>query len=202
MGYSSAVLFAALVVCGSASPAFACRGENSATIVQQPTDRRLVKAGTDQYNVKVDAGAYQAFELVVEPSRNLGFCVDLPVPDSADARVGVFFWGSTTDPNDMYYVLISDDKYMVRRSLFGQAYTLVPSTTDVSIKKGRGQKNEVDVRVTATGVDIQINGAQLTSIVARPLADAQRYGVALGAPKAAAATFQVGSPRIVKWEGN
>jgi hypothetical protein len=64
-------------------------------------------------------------------------------------------------------------------------YELVPWTTGASIKKGLCQKNEVDVRVTATGADIQINGTALTNIVARPSADAQAYGVVFFAPKTA-----------------
>src|ERR1700733_15213940 len=40
MRYSSAVLFAALVVWGSMSPAFACRSANHATIVKPTTNDR------------------------------------------------------------------------------------------------------------------------------------------------------------------
>jgi hypothetical protein len=53
MRYSSAVLFAVLMVCESQSPVFACRGENSATIVKVKVNDRAVNAGPDQYNIKL-----------------------------------------------------------------------------------------------------------------------------------------------------
>ena len=56
-------------------------------------------------------------------------------------------------------------------------------TRSVQIKKGLRQKNEVGVRVTATGADIQINGTELANIVARPSADAQYYGALFRPPK-------------------
>jgi hypothetical protein len=203
MLYSSAVLFAALMVCGSMSPVFACRGEKNATIVKLPDDLSdsIVRAGPDQYNFKIDPGPTRGFNLVTASSHDVEFCVDLSVLDSSDiqnTQTGVAFWGGVNDRRNSYYLYIRNDQYQIIHALFDKTYELVPWTTGASIKKGLGQKNEVDVRVTATAADIQINGAAITSIVARPSADAQIYGVAFGTPKTGTGLFQVESPRIVK----
>jgi hypothetical protein len=201
MLYSSAGLFAVLMVWGSMSPVFACRSENNATIVKVSIDS-LVRTGVDQYNAKVDPNSFAEFDLVAGPSRASGFCVNLSVLDSSDVQnttTGVTFWGAANDlNNDNYFLFIRNDQYQIVHQLFGKQYDLVPWTTDASIKKGLRQKNEVDVRVTATGADIQINGTELTPIVARPSANAQRYGVIFLVPKTAPGLFQLESPRIVR----
>jgi hypothetical protein len=200
MRYSSAALFAALMVWGSMSPVFACRGENKATVVKVPFDR-LVRVGPDQYNIKIDPSDLAAFEFGKEPIHDFGFCVDLSVLDSSDLQntiAGVLFWTEPGGLDSSYFLEIRNDQYKIFRQLFGKVYELVPWTTDASIKKGLRQKNEIDVKATATGADIQINGTEITSIVARPSADASGYGVVLVAPKTGTGSFQVESPRIVK----
>lgn len=202
MRYSSAVLFAALMVCGSVSPVFACRGENNATMVKL-TDLAdgIVRAGDDQYNFKLAPDSNHSFRLTTAPSHDVGFCVDVSILDSSDIQntvTGVLFWGGVNDQNEYYCLFIRNDQYTIIHYLFGKPYELVPWTTDASIKKGLRQKNEVDLRLTATGADLQINGAQLTNIVARPSADAQKYGVVFVSPKTGPGQFQVGLPRIVK----
>jgi hypothetical protein len=201
--YSLAVVFAALTVLGSMSPVFACRSENNATIVKLPDDLSdgIVRAGPDQYNFKIAPGSNRGFTLVTASSHDFEFCVDLSVLDSSDiqnTQTGVVFWGGVNDRSNSYDLYIRNDQYQIIHALFDKTYELVPWTTGASIKKGLGQKNEVDVRVTATGADIQINGTELTNIVARPSADAQNYGVVFGTPKTGTGLFQVGSPRIVK----
>jgi hypothetical protein len=200
MRYSWTISFVALMVWGGMSPVFACRSANNATILKVPDS--LVRTGVDQYNVKVDIDRNASFNLVTAPSPDSGFCVNLSVLDSSDvqnATTGVIFWGTaTTDSIDEYYILIRNDQYRIVHQLFGKQYELVPWTTDASIKKGIRQKNEVDVKVTATGADIQINGTELTKIVARPSADAQYFGVVFQAPETGAGLFQFESPRISK----
>jgi hypothetical protein len=199
----SAILFAMLVVWGSMSPVFACRSENNATIVK-PSIGTLVRTGIDQYNAKVDPNSFAEFDLVAGPSRASGFCASLSILESSDLQnttTGVTFWGAADDlSNDNYFLFIRNDQYQIVHQLFGKEYELVPWTTDASIKKGLRQKNEVDVRVTATGADIQINGTELTPIVARPSTNAQRYGVIFMVNKTAPSLFlfQLESPRIVK----
>lgn len=200
MQHSSAALFAALIMWGSTSPVFACRGASNATIVKWASEG-VVSAGVDQYNVKVEPNLSQPNILVKGTSRDFGFCVDLSVlesSDSQDTAIGVVFWSTTADLNNAYILKIRNDQYEIYRNLFGKVYELVPWTTDASIKKGLRQKNEVDLRVTATGVDIQINGTQLPNFVARPSADAENYGVIFATPQTGTGLFQVGSPRIVK----
>jgi hypothetical protein len=197
----SAVLFAALMVWGSTSPVFACRSEKNATIVKLSVDR-FVDAGLDQYNIRVGPDSLEPFIVTTGTSHDFGFCVDVSVLESSglqDTITGTMFWSSVNYPNNAYYLYIRNDQYQIVHALFGKLYELVPWTTGASIKVGLHQKNEVDVRVTATGADIQINGAEITNIVARPSADAQYYyGVVFKAPKTGAGLFQVGSPRIVK----
>jgi hypothetical protein len=200
MRYSSAAFLAALMVWGNTSPVFACRGANNATIVK-PIDDGLVTAGPDQYNIKLDPDINRFFIVATEPSHDFGFCVDLSILDSSDVEktsTGVVFWGTANVRNNSYYLYIRNDQYRILHVLFGKAYELIPWTTDASIKKGLRQKNEVDLRVTARGADIQINGTELASIVARPSADAQRYGVVFQTPKTATGLLQVGSPRTIK----
>jgi hypothetical protein len=200
MRYSSAALFAALMVWGSTSPVFACRSENNATIVK-PSDHRLMSAGLDQYNVKLDPDSRATFWVAFGTNINSGFCVDLSVLDSSDLEntvTGVMFWNTISDQSNSYILYIRNDQYRIVHQLFGEVYELVPWTTDASIRKGLRQKNEVDVRVTATGADIQINGTEINNIVARPPADAESYGVVFWTPKTGTGQFQVGSPRIVK----
>jgi hypothetical protein len=200
MRYSSAALFAALMVWGSTSPVFACRSENNATVFKLAD--RFVSAGPDQYNIKLDASSFESFRVGIGPSHDVGFCVDVSVLDSSDIQntiTGVMFWKAIDNPTDGYFIYIRNDQYQITHQLFGEVYELIPWTTDASIKKGPHQKNEVDVRVTAKGADIQINGTELTNIVARPSADVEcYYGVVFMAPKTGAGLFQVGSPRVVK----
>jgi hypothetical protein len=201
MRYSSAVLFAALMVSGSMSPVFACRGAKNATIIKPSIDR-FVSTGLDQYNVKIDAGEFTNVGLVAGPSHDFGFCVDVSVLESSDLQdtiTGAMFWSADGDPINAYFLYIRNGQYRIGHQLFGKVYELVPWTTDASIKTGLRQKNEVDVRVTAMGADIQINGSDIPGVFARPFADAQYYyGVVFKAPKAGTGSFQVGSPRIVK----
>ena len=200
MPYSSAVLFAALMVWGSMSPVFACRGENSATMVK-PSFDRLVKVGPDQYNIKIGPGSSAGYILATGPSHDFGFCVDVSILDSSDLQnttMSIIFWSVPTGPKNAYYLQIRNGQYLIFHVLFDKIYELVPWTTEASIKKGLHERNEVDVRVAATGADVQINGAQLTNIVARPSADAQDYGFDFATPKTSGVLFQVESPRIVK----
>jgi hypothetical protein len=200
MPYSSAVLFAALMMWGSMSPVFACRGASNATMLK-PSNDRFVSAGRDQYNIRVDPGSLAGFVLVTEPSHEFGFCVDVSVLDSSDLEdtvTSVVFWSIPTGPKNDYSLQIRNGQYRIIHVLFGKLYELVPWTTEASIKKGLRQKNEVDLRVTATGADVQINGTQLTDIVSRPSADAQDYGVIFATPKTGTGLFQLESPRIVK----
>lgn len=200
MRYPSAVLFAALMVWGSVSPALACRGANNATIVK-PSNDHVVTTGVDQYNIKLDPYKSVFFSLATGPSHDFGFCIDLSVLESSDLQnttAGVMFWSAADDSNNAYFIQIRSDQYKIFRYLFDKTYELVPWTTEASIKKGLRQKNEVDVRVTATGADIQINGTALIPIVARPPDDTQSYGVMFQTPKTAAGSFQIEAPRIVK----
>jgi hypothetical protein len=199
MRYLSAVLFAALMVWESTSPVFACRGANNATIVKAVDP--FVNAGVDQYNIKVDPNQIVPFAMVIGPNYDSGFCVELSILDSSDLQntaTGVMFWSASNDLNSAYFVLIRNDQYQISRQLFGKVYVLIPWTTNASIKKGLRQKNEVDVRVAATGADIQINGTAINNIVARPSVDAENYGVVFWTPKTGTGQFQIGSPRIVK----
>lgn len=201
MLYSSAVLFAALMVWGSMSPVFACGGKPTPINLPDGLSDGIVKGGPDQYNFKIDPGLNHGFRLVTASSHDFEFCVKLSVLDSSDiqdTQTGVMFWGGVDDPNNVYFLYIRNDQYKIVHFMFGKTYELVPWTTSASIKKGLSQKNEVDVRVTATGAEIQINNTELTNIVARPSADAQNYGVVFWAPKTGAGLFQVGSPSIVK----
>jgi hypothetical protein len=200
MRHPSAVLFAALMMWGNMSPVFACRSANNATIVKPSIDS-LVAAGVDQYNTKVNPDLHQMFRLASGPSHDSGFCVNLSIVESSDfqnAETGVVFWSTADMRSNIYFLYIRDNQYRIMHMLFGKEYDLVPWTTDASIKKGLRQQNEVDVRVTATGADIQINGTELIPIIARPSADAQYYGVVFYTPKGGAGLFQMGSPRIVK----
>jgi hypothetical protein len=202
MLYSSAVLFAALMVWGSMSPVFACRGANNATMVKLPADLsdRFVSAGLDQYNIKVDPDTSEPFRLI-RANRDVEFCVNVSVLDSSDlqnTKAGVMFWSTVNYPNNAYYLYIRNDQYQIVHAQFGLLYELVPWTTQASIKKGLRQKNEVDLRLTAAGADIQINGTQLPNLVARPPADPKNYGVVFQTPKTGTGLFQIESLRIVK----
>jgi hypothetical protein len=122
--------------------------------------------------------------------------------DSSDVQstsAGVMFWRTAPDPINAYYLLIRNDQYQTTHQLFGKMYELAPWTANASIKKGLRQKNEIDVRLTATGTDIQINGTEINNIVARPSSNDQYYyGVVFQASKTGTSSFQIGSPRIVK----
>jgi hypothetical protein len=201
MLYSSTILFAALTALTSISPVFACRGENNATMVKIINDH-FVSAGPDQYNIKLDSDHAASFALATGPSRDFGFCVNVSVLDSSDvenAITDVMFWKTIgADPLNAYFLQIRNGQYRIVHQLFDTEYELVPWTTNASIKKGLQQKNNVDVRVAASGADIQINGIQLPILAARLSAAERYYGVKFETPKTGSGLFRVESPRAVK----